>query len=336
VGGDLLGDIIVTKSILQDTIGRMNSITDLDYAFTGCCDGKQVSNEVIVSSFHGEDILREKDRFLNSIRMTYELEKKQSPLTREIDLEKAEDIERAYFHTKVHAITGLLEWGTSNTYSIPYWDIQALSFALINSVGGEQAEVRLQRNYIESIRALLGYLAVAGDLYRTAKSSVQNLATFTSLGQVTRTDLSAEILLISDEWFEISERLHIIILAKYKHVLFLTDQITSKTLRSEIFSLIRKSFLHLHIDPALIVIDIGIDCGLIAESHRPPYVISVYRQLDYLNKHTYDVSRIDCPIFTYNELIKSICRLDTSKSVLIDPVVDILLPWRSARTKHAG
>ena len=315
---------------------RMAEIPDQEYAFTGAADVRATPTDGVIEGFSAQEVLLHKDRFLRSVQLTYEQEKQQSPLTREMNLADADDLERAYFHTKVHAITGLLEWGTSSTYSIPYWDIQALAFGLRHVHGPAVARERLEHNYQESVRALLGYITIAGDLYVTARSSLRNLDAFSSLGKVTRSDLTDNLNQAREEWEHISTRLHDVLFAKCKHALFLMDQIHTESARHHALASLEQLLPRLGIDTKDLIIDIGIDSGLMADSYRPPYEISVYRQLHYLGQSTYDVPRDVCPIFTYQQLQISIGRLGSTKSELVDPATDIPLPWRFEGPSYDG
>ncbi|MEK7607899.1 MAG: hypothetical protein AAB484_03205 [Patescibacteria group bacterium] len=275
------------------------------------------------------EVLRSKDQFLSSIHAVYEKEKQQNPIIGKgtMNLEKLDDLERMYFHIKVHAITGLLEFGTSNTYSIPYWDIQALWFGFKHHFSNAEARRRLEKNHFESIQAILRYLIIAGDLLSISRKNLNNLSAFMSFGKITRSDLTKETFQVKSDWESIYKRLKDVVNAKYKHLVFLIDQIYSSKLRSRLILKTDELSANLDIDVNSLTIDIGFDCGLTRDSYRPPYYIPVFTQLSHLHSEIYVVEKNICPLFTHGQIMKSINRPVNSKSRLIDPSSDILLPW---------
>ncbi len=275
----------------------------------------------------------DKSRFISSLRQVYAYEKEcNGPNSPGIDLENRTDVERMNFHLKTHTIVGLLEFGTSNNLNIPYWDVQAFIRGLSNV--GENQEA-LQRNYIESINALSGYIIVAEELRKLATTYEGNISDFASLGRVTMKDHSEIAISLRDTWKGIKERVSHVIYGKYKHLLFLSDQVYSKDLRLPLLSRIKKinDAVNLELDSVFIS---PADLRLIPTPEEPTYKISGFKQLAYLNQSTYSVKEELPPTFTHEQIIKSIKRYDDSQSNVINPKTDISLPWKFTNQEMRG
>lgn len=266
--------------------------------------------------------------YLTSVKQAYAREKAGKSLGRPMDLTRVDDLRRMYSHIKVHAITGLIEWATSDTFSIPYWDIQALAIGLTHVLEPAQAAEVLERNHVESINALSGYLAVAGPLVRTAREFAGNAHAFSRLGKVTRRDLAAEADLVTADWNRVSHRFEKVIRAKYKHLLFLLDQVREAAARRALAARLNDLRSHAEIDLDSLSLNIGIDGGLTTDGYRPAYEIFMYAQLRHLATKTYSVPAETCPTFSCSELFMSITRTGDSPSRLIDPAGAIRLPWK--------
>lgn len=279
----------------------------------------------LISDLQVRGILERTRLFWASIQRVYVNEKRSFGSV--VDFATASDIERMCFHINVHAITGLVEWGTSSTFSIPYWDIQGVGMGLKRLMREQEAMLLLQDTYHASTAALIRYLVILGHLTDTFKAFRQNIEAFASLGKVTRSNIRPELGEAHRNWSRLSDRFGIVTQAKFKHLLFLADQIQSESIRRKLSFTIKQLAEIAQIPTGSMTINVGIDGGLIAESYRPAYELFMIKQLRHLGVRSYSASSDQCPTFTWQQILDSIDRKGDSGSELIDPLRDILLPW---------
>lgn len=320
----------------SDKINKSRSHLLKTFPFVKSNGIRKYMDTLVKPYFPTIEVLQYQDEFISAIKNVYKQEKIQSPLSNHkktsIDKKKGlkaiSNVENMYFHVRIHAVTGLLEWGTSTTYSIPYWDIQALWFGLVNTVSIKEARAALERNHIESVQALLAYMYTISNTYKLAKKFLDNMNNFIRLGNVTRSNLTPDYIQAKNNWEGISNRLEEVIKAKYKHLLFTVDQIHSEKLRKKLITIVHDIDSRIDFQIKSFSLDLGVDAGLTKDTYRPLYQIVGFAQLAYVGVPTYSVDKKECPVFTHSQLMKSISRKGNSGSNLIDPSRDILLPWK--------
>ena len=175
-------------------------------------------------------------------------------------------------------------------------------------------------------------IIVAEELRKLANRYGGNINDFASLGRVTLKDHSEVIVSTRDTWKSIQERVSHVIYGKYKHLLFLSDQVYSKDLRLQLLSRMERITDAVNLRLGDVSISPA-DLRLIPTPDEPTYKISGFKQLAYLNQAVYFVQEELPPTFTHEQIIKSIKRYSDSQSNLINPKTDILLPWKFAKLK---
>jgi hypothetical protein len=265
--------------------------------------------------------------YLSSVKEMYLAEKKQNPIgEKNMDLTDDDDLEIMGFHVLVHSVTGLLEFGTSNTYSIPYWDIQAYFKGLDFRMKNGKCEQQILLTY--ALNGVRGYLQILSQLQRYNILFKDNIVDFNKHGQVTHLNLSSLSKDSELQWTEISEKIRTVTIAKIKHALFLLDlndnQIIRQACLNELFIAIKQ----FSIPESDLEIDLCIDAGLSKNSYRPSYKIFMYKQLNHLKTNDYQIEYTTNHIFSFADLVTSISRENMDSPIMRNPSSDISLPWK--------
>jgi hypothetical protein len=231
------------------------------------------------------------------------------PTGQGIDLNDQSHVIHMRDHVLVHAATGLLRWGTSNTKNIPYWDREAYVVGMLNldpDTAGENVAV-LDALSINFLRAFTRYAFAKTDEYG---QDVETLNETISMGQLTRSNIAVEQKEELDDVQRQQDVFKNLSAAKLKHLLWLTDQQVDPAVRHsllpELKDLVGRAY-ELGIGADLLTVDMGVDTGMSEDTYRPAYVISGFRQLSHLGD-TYAIPQADCHMLGVDNLLESIAR----------------------------
>jgi len=280
----------------------------------------------LIRDYSGKSILRNPTKYLEEIKAVYNQEKEITKLATVTDLSNAADLCRLDFHVKVHAITGVVAWGTSNTFSIPYWDRQALSAGLLYQFPRTTQQL-LARNNAESINALRGCLTMLASLCEQSLALREGVQNFITAGYQTRRDISEHTREHHSAWNTIYENARQVVVAKLKHVLFLIDKLDSRNLREFLLVEIQTLANRLQINESELNIKLGVDAGLSSVSYRPEYEIHPFKQLWHYQSQAMVLVDKVCPAWSFDEIKNSILRDKNKPSYLIEPE-SIKLEWK--------
>src|SRR5437868_263828 len=264
--------------------------------------------------------------FIISAKQIFNKEKAMSPIHKPMDLTNADDLKRMRFYVIAHCVTGLLEFGTSNTLSIPYWDTQAYAKGMEYQIGAFEDDYQLL--LVESLNVLRGYLYSSIYYVSSFKQLHDNIESFYQLGKVSFTDLSNLASLHLSEWTNILTRFRKVALAKVKYALYIIDQIINDTLRKAAFEELTQIINRLQFRKKDLNVDLCIEGGLSKETSRPSYKISMFVQLKHLQKSDYVIKYNKTFNYSFYALAKSILRKQREKCIVQNPCFDTLIPWK--------
>ncbi|HUS25954.1 MAG TPA: hypothetical protein VMY99_01225 [Nevskiaceae bacterium] len=230
-----------------------------------------------------------------------------------IDLTLLSHVSGMARHTVLHAITGKVEWGTSDTHCIPLWDRHAAIEGL-QHVRPETATAETEIMDALSLNALRSMCQQIGRQAAQQTLETDLLTAAIPKGQRSKANYS-------QEQTDTLARLGIerrrnmgLYIAKLKHLAWLTDQQRQPIrnyLYPELTELVQQAD-GLGIDPELLTIHMGADTGASAATDRPPYFISSFAQLRHLGTSTYTLPDSACHILPMNEVLASMDRPDDS------------------------
>ena len=266
----------------------------------------------------------------------YQIEKQRdffSQLEREdgdhqIDLTDRAALEGMRHHVLVHSGAGLMRWGTSDTYSIPYWDREAYQHAARLQYGAEDAKHETKIADALNINVLRTFVAFLSDRTWELSEDVAAVAGALDRGQETRVSIAdrqqAELGVVTRE----HQTFRNVYAAKLKHLLWLTDQQHDPALRH---GLMRELVIAVDAAQAIgvsedeLTVDMGIDTGISEDTYRPAYVISGFRQLGHVGSETFSLPQQYCHRVNPTMMIESISRPTHGKPFYDDGRYD--LPW---------
>lgn len=260
--------------------------------------------------------------FFEAVDQMYAREKRKvkpnTQLQAGIDLSKSSHLRRMDWHTKVHVVTGIAEWGGSNTENIPYWDRQSL-FAGFDHVFPQEAEQLKLQFDVENINGLRAVIGMIAPRLSEANRYVDILENKLSLGMITRSNIDDHLEGKLEAWQVIRDDYQYVITAKVRHLLYLSDKLPLRATREFILNEAEEIILTSGISTTHLTINMGIDGGLSEETYRPPYYIVGVRQLAHLGTETVQIPHEVCPDWTYETITDSLMRDDFADTYLYEP-----------------
>ena len=266
----------------------------------------------------------------------YETEKQRfffSQLKREeddkqIDLRDKAAVWGMSHHVLVHSGAGLMRWGTSDTFSIPYWDREAFQQAARLQEDPEWAERHIEISDALNINMLRTFTVFLGDRTRELTEDMTALEAALDRGQETRVSITnkqkTEFTVVAHE----PQVFRDVYVAKLKHLLWLVDQQANPKIRHSLMEELACAIdtaLDIGIEEGDLTVDMGIDTGISQDTYRPAYVISGFKQLNHLKSPTHSLPQQDCHRIELRTMLDSISRPAVSKPCYEDGRYN--LPW---------
>lgn len=300
------------------------------YIFRGRNESRETSLTRLFFEFPLGEIANKPDIFLESVSNVYFQEKHMNPIDdnpRLMDLSIMKNVAAADFHLKVHAITGLPEFGTSNTESIPYWDRQSVEFAFKHHFG-EKHSLYMQESDVESVNALRIFLVILVPKYIYARRSKENLEMLINRKRnFTRTDISPLIERQLKAWTEIYSNYHRVLVAKIKHLVFCADKLDNWDIRMAILDEVERHISLSGLDSTELTIDLGVDGGVTQDTYRPAYQIKMLPQLKHLGVDEVSIPKDRVIVWPFKLQMQSLQRIAGTPSLLEEPK-EYILDWR--------
>lgn len=230
-----------------------------------------------------------------------------------IDLTHPACVTGMLHHTLTHAVSGMVRYGVSGTLVIPYWDRQAAHAGLVRHMGEQEAahvaEVSdaLSINYLRAAARLFLTRRVEFGRYETAlaQAMAKGERSKETVGGMQQNELRAA---------QYERGVYTAnAIGKIKHLLWLVDQQPNPHIRhgllpelGELTAMAQRS----GIPAAQLGLDMGRDTGMSQDTHRPPYDISGFVQLQHLRSPTYALQQAGCHQLTLRTIFDSIARPD--------------------------
>ncbi len=272
--------------------------------------------------------------FFEQVQQMYAREKRRAlagqPLPASMDLANPKHLKRMDSHTKVHVVTGLVEWGGSTTESIPYWDRQALSEGF-SYVYPETAEILSLQADLETINGLRSVIGIIRPRYQESESAVSVLRDKIERGNVTRSDITNSLNIKLNAWETINNDYKRVLVAKIKHLVFIADKLADQATRTILLEEVTDTWQTVGLNPKELTINLGIDGGLSEATYRPPFYIVGIKQLEHLGQETISIPQDICPDWTLDMWVASLMREDGKYSLLQEPF-EYKLDWRFERS----
>lgn len=208
--------------------------------------------------------------------------------------------------------------GGSTTESIPYWDRQALVEGF-RHVYPERDEGLILQSDIETINGLRSVLGIISPRYLESSRAVRVIKSKIERGNVTRANISDILDTKHRAWEVIDTDYRRVLIAKIKHLVVITDQLSSQDARTFLLNEIGITWQTAGISPEELTINLGIDGGLSEATYRPPYFIVGIRQLAHLGLRTVSIPQEVCPNWSLEECVASLMRPSNTPSLLVEP-----------------
>lgn len=286
------------------------------------------ASHTAVLNYPLQEVVSHPVMFFEAVNDMYTREKEKvkpnTQLQAGIDLSKPNHLRRMDRHTKVHVVTGIAEWGGSNTENIPYWDRQSL-FAGFDYLFPQYSELLKLQFDVENINALRAVIGMIVPRLSESNWYVNILEGKLNTGTVTRSMIDDHLTSKLEAWRVIRDDYHYVLIAKLKHILYLTDKLPLRNTREFLLEEIEGVIQRSRIDPNNLMINMGIDGGLSEDTYRPPYYIVGVRQLSHLGRDTVQIPHNVCPDWSYEQIVSSIQRDNFSETQLFEPP-EFLLP----------
>lgn len=292
--------------------------------------GSSIRTLEALLSYPLEDVVSHPLDFFTQVQQMYSREKKRAisgqQLPAGMDLASVVDLKRMDSHTKVHVVTGIVEWGGSTTESIPYWDRQALFEGFRHVYPNSYEGLALQSD-IETINGLRSVIGIIAPRYLESSSAIGVIRSKIDRGNVTRSSIVETLEKKRRAWDEINRDYHRVLVGKIKHLVYIADKLPDQDARGFVLNEVCSAWQSTGIDNFELTINLGIDGGLSEATYRPPYYIVGIKQLEHLGLETVAIPQEVCPDWSLEQWTASLMRPNNTPSLLIEPN-EYKLDWR--------
>jgi|GEM_PF-1812163 len=205
-----------------------------------------------------------------------------------VDLLTQRGVDAMMSHTIAHAVTGNLDTGASNTTSIPYWDREAaIVGAYYMNSNQEDFERSVQLMDALSINILRAHCEDLSQAMHSQLSDSNRLTFGIQRGQLSKQSGLEQQKHLRDQHEELLDYYTEVYLAKLKHLLWLTDAQADPVMRGVLLPEVSRHVERVRawgMPDEVLTIDMGADTGISSAGQRPPYEITVYKQLTHAGK----------------------------------------------------